>query len=315
MKCVKLSSWALVVALGLVGCQLPPEEEVTASPAEDWYNCLTREVFTPEKQAWCDRLMALQNAEYTFPEVGTVQLTNGEYDSETDETSVTFVNEPGLIATGTLSDGTPITATILGLDQGGSGIFVYLAAMAATEDTYTNLDTVLLGDRVQVRSVRVDGGLIKVNLITQGPDDPMCCPTLEVERTYALENGTLQLVTEEELSVIPYDPGREAYAEMELPSNIDLVGNDPVQMAQAAFGAQEPVEGNYQEDAVLIERTLGGPVVFFTQTGLADDSVEGIRYRIEYVREGDQVRMVWVGRQVRCYEGRGSQDWSTDICQ
>ncbi|MCL6435846.1 MAG: hypothetical protein K6T90_16870 [Leptolyngbyaceae cyanobacterium HOT.MB2.61] len=32
-----------------------------------WYNCLTREVFTPKRQAWRDRRQTSQNTTYIVP--------------------------------------------------------------------------------------------------------------------------------------------------------------------------------------------------------------------------------------------------------
>jgi len=54
--------------------------------------------------------------------------------------------------------------------------------------------------------------------------------------------------------------------------------------------------------------------VTLTQTGLLDDSVEGIHYWLEFDAGENAWGMVWVGRQVRCYPSRGSQEWSTELC-
>ncbi|WP_421656511.1 hypothetical protein [Leptothermofonsia sp. ETS-13] len=41
--------------------------EARAEAEPIWHNCLTREVFTPQKQAWCDRWQILQTATYIVP--------------------------------------------------------------------------------------------------------------------------------------------------------------------------------------------------------------------------------------------------------
>lgn len=107
---------------------------------------------------------------------------------------------------------------------------------------------------------------------------------------------------------------RVAYSEVPLPPAELLVGDDPQQIALSAFGISDPVEGNFKEMIVLIEQG-DQAVVNLTQTGLPDDSVEGMRYRLEFVPEGTQWRMDWVGRQVRCRPNRGSQNWTTELCQ
>ena len=54
-----------------------------------------------------------------------------------------------------------------------------------------------LGDRVQIKSLHIENGEIVVDMLTQGPDDPMCCPTQYVSKRYVLESGELVLVRSE----------------------------------------------------------------------------------------------------------------------
>jgi hypothetical protein len=109
--------------------------------------------------------------------------------------------------------------------------------------------------------------------------------------------------------------GRAAYSEIPLPEASLLVGDDPQQIALNAFGSAEPMEGNFEEEVVLVEQTATQAVVNLTQTSLPDDSVEGMRYWLEFVPEGNQWQMVWAGRQARCQPNRGSQEWTTELCQ
>ncbi len=59
-------------------------------------------------------------------------------------------------------------------------------------------------------------------------------------------------------------------------------------------------------------------VVNLTQLGLPDDSVKGVRYRLEFVAENTTYppvwQLIWVGAQYICQEGRGSQTWTKEIC-
>ncbi|HSM83270.1 MAG TPA: hypothetical protein VLS96_16410 [Nodosilinea sp.] len=105
---------------------------------------------------------------------------------------------------------------------------------------------------------------------------------------------------------------RSAFTEVSVPE--DAVGENPTSIALATFGSTEPGEGNFEETVEVVEETADGALVLFTQTGLADDSVNGMRYRLEFVPEGDQWRLDWAGQQVRCQPNRGSQEWSTDLC-
>ena len=108
---------------------------------------------------------------------------------------------------------------------------------------------------------------------------------------------------------------RAVYQELPLPSDANLVGADAKQIALKIFGITEPVEGNFQEEVLLEKQSNNRVLVNLTQTGLPDDSVEGTRYRLEFIRDNAQWRLDWVGRQVRCYPERGSQIWSTEGCR
>ncbi|MEA5448855.1 hypothetical protein VB780_09770 [Leptolyngbya sp. CCNP1308] len=107
---------------------------------------------------------------------------------------------------------------------------------------------------------------------------------------------------------------RADYNEVPVPEDDTAVGSDPTDIALAVFGSTEPGEGNFEEEVELIDETDDQALVMLTQTGLADDSVNGTRYRLEFVPEGDQWRLDWAGSQVRCQPDRGSQEWSADLC-
>lgn len=108
---------------------------------------------------------------------------------------------------------------------------------------------------------------------------------------------------------------RSDYSEIPLPSLAQRSGDNPEQIALNAFGiVEEPREGNFAQEVTTVEQTPTMTTVMLTQTGLLDDSVEGMRYWLEFVAEGETWEMVWAGRQVRCYLNRGPQDWSAELC-
>jgi hypothetical protein len=108
--------------------------------------------------------------------------------------------------------------------------------------------------------------------------------------------------------------GRAAYSEVPLPPADQRVGADPQQLALDTFGMTDPGEGNFTQEVMVVEQTATDAVVTLTQMGLLDDSVEGMRYWLEFAAADNQWELVWAGRQVRCRPDRGSQDWSTDLC-
>jgi hypothetical protein len=61
-------------------------------------------------------------------------------------------------------------------------------------------------------------------------------------------------------------------------------------------------------------------VAWVTYSGLEDDSVKGIRYRVEMVPSDSLCtcqswKIAWVGRQYQCQANCGAQDWSDRLCR
>ncbi len=141
-------------------------------------------------------LAALRNATYQGIYAEPVQLTDGKYEGKpfveggASRPTVTFVDP--FYAFGDLNgDGLKDAAVILAENSGGSGVFLYLAAVVDQNGTPANVATQLLGDRVEIKSVAIDGGEIVIDMVTQGPNDPFCCPRLEVTLRYRLEGDRL----------------------------------------------------------------------------------------------------------------------------
>ena len=138
---------------------------------------------------------SLQNAEYQGIYDGPVNLTEGKYEGEpfveggASRPLVVFV-EP--YAFGDLDgDGVDDAAVLLVENSGGSGSFVYLAAVLNSNGSPVNMATTLLGDRAQVEEQTIEEGRIKVKMLTHGPEDPMCCPSQESSETYTLVEDEL----------------------------------------------------------------------------------------------------------------------------
>ena len=85
------------------------------------------------------------------------------------------------------------------VDPGGSGTFFYLSIVVEGDGEPVNTATILLGDRVQINSLDVADGSIVVDMISHGPDDPLCCPTQHVVQTYELQGEELTLTSTEVL--------------------------------------------------------------------------------------------------------------------
>jgi heat shock protein HslJ len=99
-----------------------------------------------------------------------------------------------LIAFGDL-DRTPgdEAAVLLSSTAGGSGERVHLAAVGTRDGQVTELGSILVGDRVKVRSLSVIAGEVSIDVVEAGPGDAACCPTQLARKTYVLDEGTLRL--------------------------------------------------------------------------------------------------------------------------
>ena len=144
-------------------------------------------------------LETLQNAEYQTqwtPE-GVVRLENGEYRAPAAPGSaseiVIVLTEH--VASGELN-GEPAAAAILRSSGGGSGTFYELHVMVERDGQPHDVVWTQLGDRVEINSLAIEKDEIVVDMVTQGPDDPMCCPTQQVVQTYALEGESLVQTTD-----------------------------------------------------------------------------------------------------------------------
>ena len=80
---------------------------------------------------------------------------------------------------------------LLAKSSGGSGSNLYVAVVGEREGRAVNIGTALVGDRPQVRSMAIDGGRIRLNLVQQGPEDAACCPSQLVVRTWSLQGEEL----------------------------------------------------------------------------------------------------------------------------
>lgn len=137
----------------------------------------------------------LANLAYAIPIVDSepIQLVDGRYEDTANRITVHWSDTYAL---GTL-DGAQAAAVVLNAETGGSGIFSYLALVENQADGPVNTAGTLLGDRVKINWITVADDEIVVDLVTQGPDEPMCCGTQRTIARYAMEEGELVSTTTE----------------------------------------------------------------------------------------------------------------------
>jgi len=97
---------------------------------------------------------------------------------------------------------------------------------------------------------------------------------------------------------------------------VPLVGRSREDIARAAYGRTTLEEG--EQPTVITDAGWsiedGISVVFLTNQGAADDSIGGLRYRLDFVgADGDQSKLVWIGQQQYCRRGENT-GWTTKTC-
>ena len=136
----------------------------------------------------------LGNVEYRseWTQSGSAPLADGEYREQAAPGSATetVVKLTEHVVHGELN-GQQAAVVVLVTDPGGSGTFYDLAVVMEKGGEPVNVATTLLGDRVQINSVDIAGNEIIVDMVNQGPEDAMCCPTQHVVQTYELRGEEL----------------------------------------------------------------------------------------------------------------------------
>lgn len=148
------------------------------------------------------RVAEMASATYTGITEEPVTLVDGRWegppfvDGGASRPSIGLIDH--FVLTGDLEgDGTAEAAVLLWESSGGSGTRLYLAAVGRRDGRIENLDTILIGDRVQIRSGEVDNGRIALDLVRAGPMDAACCPTEKVRAYWTLSEDGLSLAGQE----------------------------------------------------------------------------------------------------------------------
>jgi hypothetical protein len=196
-------TFLLIGMLFLAACsvsQTPAPDQMTPGPVAVTPALPTPRPPTPLPATSGISPAQVRNADYqlgNFAQPLTVQLTDGKYQQGspggTDYISVSMTD---FIAIGDLNgDGENEAVAAVAEDYGGSGTFVFLAVYQYMNDKAVFLTSTFLEDRPMINKLDIEDGRIFVDAVIHGPDDPMCCPTLESTRHYLL-NGTNLILTD-----------------------------------------------------------------------------------------------------------------------
>jgi hypothetical protein len=89
-------------------------------------------------------------------------------------------------------DGSKDAAVIYVWTGGGTGQFYNLAAVLNKDGKPVHVASKELGDRIIINSVTINSGQIVIDMIVQGPDEPLCCPTQKQIVKCKLEKNELK---------------------------------------------------------------------------------------------------------------------------
>ena len=141
-------------------------------------------------------LKEIKNASYSGIEglKGSVKLVDGRWKGRPYKKGSASRPVVSLVGdfriTGDLDgDGTDDAVVLLNYAPGGTGQLLHLAVMARKKGKIQNIATTLIGDRVQIRDVRIEPKRIFVDVVQAGPKDAMCCPGEVTTREWTLEPG------------------------------------------------------------------------------------------------------------------------------
>ncbi|MCY4110010.1 MAG: hypothetical protein OXG11_13405 [Chloroflexi bacterium] len=147
-------------------------------------------------------LEQLRNAEYRLPLIGDeetpIRFVDGQASIQLGE-GATERAHAGLVddtfALGDLdNDGIADAVVVVYINYGGTGTFIHLVAFLDRDGAPVQAGRVLLGDRARVESMTIVAGEISANMLTHGPDDGLCCPSLNVTRKFRLQAGRIASV-------------------------------------------------------------------------------------------------------------------------
>lgn len=129
----------------------------------------------------------------------TFTLTNGEFDGSTTKGQTDLSSYDVAMKTASTSyaygdlngDGASDMVATIDANTGGTGTFTYLLAFINVKGQPQYVDSQLLGDRIKVNGVSIQNGIIAIDIITQGPGEPMCCGTMPATLKFKLQGNSL----------------------------------------------------------------------------------------------------------------------------
>ena len=150
----------------------------------------------------------LASASYTGLFAAPIRLSDGKFVGKTYAPGSTTRPVAELVTALQLHgdlNGDNLTEALVLLTTTSGGTYTHLALMGRRDGQLENLDTVLLGDRVQVRNLKSDGAMVLVELVEPGPEEAVCCPQSVVQQQFQLIDDRLLFQRKVEIDRLSLD--------------------------------------------------------------------------------------------------------------
>ena len=141
---------------------------------------------------------ALKNIEYPSEYAPTKRITlrNGRYEWDGP------VPQRGNAVFVTSATVQQWAAVVIGTSTGGSGSFSTLHLVRAASGAAIAGPGLFLGDRIRIEKIGVtQEGALVIEMVTQGPNEPLCCGTKREMRDYLPDGNTFRLIAVDDVPV------------------------------------------------------------------------------------------------------------------
>lgn len=89
-------------------------------------------------------------------------------------------------------DGTKDAIVILRDEGGGSGIFYYVSSVIASGGSQKATNSIMLGDRIRIKAISIDGGVASITILDREPTDAMTTvPSISKTLEFKLSGDSL----------------------------------------------------------------------------------------------------------------------------
>jgi hypothetical protein len=181
----------------LLGCSpttTPPPAQNTEASAADTAPAPVEPQAGPSPQTAPSIASVLPNTDYVIEMTpsGKAQLKDGLYEEAIPGSSGRNVVRLGPERADGDLDGDHVddAAVTLLASAGGSGSFTYVAAVLNQNGAAKPIASVLIGDRITVKSLRIVEGKLEVTWLDRQPGEPMSTvPHAEVSKVFVVQDG------------------------------------------------------------------------------------------------------------------------------